>query len=112
MREDNASQHDDRGDRTEQSPLLGVRPFTPYRTAELCLCALAVVLGLLYLYTTLLPLAVLLPLYCLILLTITLLRVWEHHKRGEKGGFHWLSILGWAILTCAVMVATAVYFSA
>lgn len=112
MREDNASQHDDRGDRIEQPSIPGVRPFTPYRAAELCLCALAVVLGLLYLYTTLLPLAVLLPLHCLILLAITLLRVREHRKRGEKGGLHWLSILGWAILTGVVIVATAVYFSA
>ncbi len=114
MHEDNASQSNTPQGNPDQTPfsIPGVRPFTPYRTAELCLCALAVVLGLLYLYTSLIPLPVLLPLYCLLLLTITVLRIWEQRKRKEKGGSHWLSILGWSILTTAVIVATAVYFSA
>ena len=42
----------------------GVKPFTRYRAIELAVCGAAVIFGLLYLYTEIVSLSLLMPLYC------------------------------------------------
>ena len=88
------------------------RPFTKYKIAELILCAAAVILGLLYLYTNpkLIPLSVLLPVYAVVFCAIVPLRWLDLKASGLKGGFAVFTTAVWALLALAVVAATAVYF--
>jgi len=88
------------------------KPFTKYRAAELAVCALAVVLGLLYLNTELVSLAVLLPFYCLCFLLIPVLRVLEGRALGIKGTLHWITVACWGLLGAAMIAVTVGYFTA
>ena len=88
------------------------RPFTKYKIAELILCAAAVILGLLYLYTNpkLIPLSVLLPVYAAVLCAIVPLHWLDLKASGLKGGFAVFTTAVWALLALAVVAATVVYF--
>ena len=88
------------------------RPFTKYKIAELILCAAAVILGLLYLYTNpkLIPLSVLLPVYAGVFCAIVPLRWLDLKASGLKGGFAVFTTAVWALLALAVVAATVVYF--
>ena len=88
------------------------RPFTKYKIAELILCAAAVILGLLYLYTNpkLIPLSVLLPVYAAVFCAIVPLRWLDLKASGLKGGFAVFTTAVWALLALAVVAATVVYF--
>ena len=89
-----------------------VKPFTKYRAAELILCGIAVILGLLYLYAdALIPLGVLLPLYCVGFFGITVLRYLDAKATGSRGVFTALVIACWAALGIAMVIATVVYFT-
>ena len=88
-----------------------VRPFTRYRAAELILCGAAVILGLLYLYADgLVPLGVLLPLYCAGFFGISLLRLLDAKATGDRRMFTLITALCWAALGVAMVIATVVYF--
>ena len=89
----------------------GMKPFTKYRTIELAVCGIAVILGLLYLYADVLSLAVLLPLYCAVFAAVTVLRYLDAKALGLRGFASMLPIICWAVLTCAVIVATGAYFA-
>ena len=90
----------------------GTKPFTRYKVAELILCLLAVILGLLYLYTDpkIVPLDVLMPAYAAIFWIIIPLRLKDAKVLGTKGAARVLSVVVWVILALAVTAATAVYF--
>ena len=90
----------------------GTKPFTRYKVAELILCLLAVILGLLYLYTDpkIVPLDVLMPAYAAIFWIIIPLRLKDANVLGTKGAARFLSVVVWVILALAVTAATAVYF--
>ena len=90
----------------------GTKPFTRYKVAELILCLLAVILGLLYLYTDpkIVPLDVLMPAYAAIFWIIIPLRLKDAKVLGTKGAARFLSVVVWVILALAVTAATAVYF--
>ena len=90
----------------------GTKPFTRYKVAELILCLLAVILGLLYLYTDpkIVPLDVLMPAYTAIFWIIIPLRLKDAKVLGTKGAARFLSVVVWVILALAVTAATAVYF--
>ena len=88
------------------------KPFTGYKIAELILCAAAVILGLLYLYTDpkWIPLSVLLPVYAAVFCAIVPLRWKDLKATGLTGGFAVLTTAVWALIALAVIAATAVYF--
>ncbi|MBE6723862.1 MAG: host attachment protein [Ruminococcaceae bacterium] len=88
------------------------RPFTKYKVIELILCAAAVILGLLYLYTDpkLIPLSVLLPVYSAVFCAIVPLRWKDLRATGLGGGFAVFTTAVWGFLALAVIAATAVYF--
>lgn len=88
----------------------GVQPFTRYKVIELCVCALAVVLGLLYLYTDMVTLNVLLPLYSVFFCAIASLRYLDTRANGLKGFAAMLPVICWTILAIAVIAATVTYF--
>ena len=90
----------------------GTKPFTRYKVAELILCLLAVILGLLYLYTDpkIVPLDVLMPAYAAIFWIIIPLRLKDAKVLGTKGAARFLSGVVWVIRALAVTAATAVYF--
>ena len=89
-----------------------VKPFTKYKVVELILCAAAVILGLLYLYTDpkLIPLSILLPVYSAVFCAIVPLRWKDLKESGLTGGFAVFTTAVWAFLALAVIAATAVYF--
>ena len=88
----------------------GVRPFTKYKIAELCVCGAAVILGLIYLYLKWIPLGVLLPIYAVLFCAIVPLRWKDAKATGATGGFALLSTVLWGVMALLVIAATAVYF--
>ena len=90
----------------------GTKPFTKYKIAELTLCVVAVILGVLYLYTDpkLVPLDVLMPAYAVIFWAILPLRLKDAKAVGTKAAGTFLSVAVWVILALAVTAACAVYF--
>ncbi len=88
----------------------GAYPFTRYKIAELIVCVIAVVCGLLYLYTDVIGLAVLLPMYALLFAAVTYCRYKDTKALGGHGFAAYLTTACWGFLTVCVAVATAVYF--
>jgi len=88
----------------------GLKPFTKYRAAELIVCGVAVILGLLYLYAEIVTLAFLLPVYCAAFAAITVLRYFDAKAVGGHGFAVMLPVFCWGLLTAAVIAATAAYF--
>ncbi len=94
----------------EKVNVAAVRPFTKYRAAEMVLCILAIVLGLLYLYTDYVSLGVLLPAFTVGMAVITVLRVFDAKKSGLKGWVAYISAVFSGLLTLLVGGVTVVYF--
>ena len=88
----------------------GVKPFTRYRAIELAVCGAAVIFGLLYLYTEIVSLSLLMPLYCAAFAAITVLRYFDTKACGGRGFAAVLPVICWGFLTAAVIVATFAYF--
>ena len=88
----------------------GIYPFTRYKIAELIVCVIAVVCGILYLYTELISLAVLLPMYALLFAAVTYCRYKDTKALGGHGFAAYLTTACWGFLTVCVAVAAAVYF--
>lgn len=88
----------------------GLKP-SPLLLADLILCGSAIILGLLYLYTTWIPLYILLPVYIVIFSAIPVLRIADQKKKDKKGLGAWIPVIGWIIMDIIVIVATVVYFS-
>lgn len=88
----------------------GSYPFTKYKIAELIVCAAAVVAGLLYLYTDIVGLAVLLPVFSLIFAAVTVLRYMDTKTLGGHGFAAYLPVFCWGFLTVCVIAAAVVYF--
>ncbi len=88
----------------------GVKLPGKYQIAELVICLVAVVLGILYLKWRLVPLSILLPLYTAGFAGITALRFCDLRAKGEKRFVAHIPAIGWIILTIAVLLATALYF--
>ncbi len=87
-----------------------VRPFTKYRAAELAVCGVCVILGMLYLYTKVLSLSVLLPVYAAAFCLIPVLQYLDVKASGRTGFANYLPAIFWGILSVAVIVATVAYF--
>jgi len=83
---------------------------TGLKVAELVICLFAVVLGLVYLNTEWIPLAVLLPIYAAFFTAIPILRLTEAKQRGMKGLVPYLPALCSLLLAAAVIAACVVYF--
>lgn len=89
-----------------------VRPFTKYKIMELILCAAAVILGLLYLYTDpkLISLDILLPVYAAVFCALVPLRWMDLKANGVKGGFAVFTTAVWGVLALVVVAAAVIYF--
>lgn len=88
----------------------GSYPFTKYKIAEIIVCAAAVAAGLLYLYTDLVGLSILLPVFSLIFAAVTLLRYMDTKRLGGHGFAAYLPVFCWGFLSLCVLLATVVYF--
>ena len=107
----NQNQNPNRNEKDELPKVAqGTRPFTKYKIIELAVCLLAVILGLLYLYTDTLSLDILLPIYAVCFCAIVPLRYLDQKANGLHGGWAMLSVILWALLALVVVVSTAVYF--
>ncbi len=100
----------------------GTRPFTftKYRAVEMGLCVAAIILGLLYLYTDLVTLGLLLPVFSVGMAVITALRVLDGREaiaknEGDTGKIGkaaaYFPAVFSAFLTVVVIIVTAAYFS-
>ena len=87
-----------------------VRPFTKYRAVEMALCLAAIVMGLLYLYTSAVTLGVLLPSFTAGMAVITLMRYLDAKKSGGRGFIAYIPTVFSALLTVLVAAVTVVYF--
>ena len=86
------------------------RPFTKYRAVEMALCLAAIVMGLLYLYTSAVTLGVLLPSFTAGMAVITLMRYLDAKKSGGRGFIAYIPTVFSALLTVLVAAVTVVYF--
>ena len=85
------------------------KPFTLLKIVELAVGAIAVILGLLYLNTSLIPLGALLPAYSVCFAAIPILRAADAKKTG--GGFiAYLPAMCWGFLAVCVIGVTIAYF--
>ena len=82
-----------------------------FKLAELVICMVSLVLGLIYLNTDWIPLAVLLPVYAMFFTAIPVLKLIEARKNGAKGVIAILPALCYLLLALAVIGATVVYFA-
>lgn len=87
-----------------------VRPFTKYRAAELAVCGVCVILGILYLYAKVLTLSVVLPVYAVCFCVIPVLQFLDVKASGRTGFVNYLPPIFWGIISIAVIVATVVYY--
>ena len=96
----------------------GIKPFTKFRAVEMVLCAAAVVIGLLYLYTDAVTLNVLLPCYSAGMAVITVMRYFDMKATNNTstststgvGFIAKLPVIFSALLTILVLVVTVLYF--
>lgn len=87
-----------------------VRPFTKFRAAELAVCGVCVILGILYLYAKVLTLSVVLPIYAVCFCVIPILQFLDVKASGRTGFVNYLPPIFWGIISIAVIVATVVYY--
>lgn len=87
-----------------------VKPFTKFKAIEMAVCCFAVIIGLLYLYTSLIPLGVLMPLFSAAFVTLPVLRYLDSKACGVKGTPLIITTIAWSILALAVIAATVYYF--
>lgn len=88
-----------------------VRPFTKYRAAEMAVCGVCVILGILYLYTEILSLLVLMPVYAVCFCVIPVLQYLDIRAGGRTGFINYLPVIFWGILSVAVLAAAVIYFA-
>jgi len=87
-----------------------VRPFTKYRAAEMAVCGVCIVFGILYLYAKVLSLSVLMPVYAVCFCAIPVLQYLDVKASGRTGLVNYLPAVFWGILSVAVIAATVIYF--
>ncbi len=84
----------------------GPKPiFTKYRTAEVILCLVVVLMGVLYLYTELVSLGVLLPVFLAAFVAVPILRYLDDKARGIHGVALGISVAIAALPAVVVSVA-------
>lgn len=80
------------------------------KIAEIVICLIAVILGLIYLNTTWIPLGVLLPVYAVLFAAIPVLRLIDARNSGNRGLIGILPALCYLLLALVVIAAAVVYF--
>lgn len=100
----------DKNDNTVK-PISGVHPFTKYRAVETAVCGVCVILGILYLYAKVIPLAVLMPIYAVCFCAIPILQFLDIRASGRRGFINYVPAIFWGVISITVIVATVVYFA-
>ena len=83
---------------------------TGYRLAEIVLCLVVILVGVLYLYTDMVSLWLLLPVFLAVFIAIPVLRYLDERKRGVKGMALGLSVGIAALPAVVVIIAIIAYF--
>lgn len=81
-----------------------------FRAAELIICLIAVILGIIYLNTELISLDVLLPVYAVFFTALPVLRLMEARWSGNTKFVAVLPALCYLFLALVVIAATIIYF--
>ena len=82
---------------------------TGYRIAEIALCLVVILVGILYLYTDIVSLWLLLPVFLAVFIAIPVLRYLDERKRGIGGMALGLSVGIAALPAVVVTVAIIAY---
>ena len=85
--------------------------FSKYRIFELCICMLAMICGLCYLWAHLLPLAVVLPVLFVCFAAVPVCRYLEGKANGLAGIALWLPVVAMGLVAAVVLVAWIVYLA-
>ena len=80
------------------------------KLAELVICMVAVILGLIYLNTDWIPLSVLLPVYAVFFTAVPVLRLIDMKRNGGKGIALLFPAICYLLLSVVVIAAAVVYF--
>lgn len=82
--------------------------FSRYRAAEMGICLLAVILGLLYRFTGWISMGTVLVSFTVGFACCLILRILEKRRLGQR--VHWFGIVFGAIFTLITLTATILYF--
>ncbi len=85
--------------------------FTKYRAAELCICAVALLVGCLYLWAHILPLSVVLPIFFVCFAAVPIFRLGEGRANGLSGIALWLPVVAMGLVAVIVLVAWIAYLA-
>lgn len=82
-----------------------------YRLVELCICAVALVCGLCYLWAHVLPLAIVLPVLFVCFAAVPVCRYLEGKQNGLSGIALWLPVAAMGLVAAIVLAAWIVYLA-
>ena len=94
----------------EKLNIVGATPITPYGIAEMIICLVAAVLGLLYLYANIIPMEFLIPTYTAAFAAIAVLKFIDIKKSKTKKPSSFILAIVLAVLALAMAVVTVMYF--
>lgn len=106
----NKNEKNGMGNEEKLTVIPGTKPFTKFKFIELGVCVLAVIIGLLYLYAKVIPLAVLFPAFAVCFAAIPVLRFLDIKERGGRGFAEYLPAIAWAAMAAVTVVAMIAYY--
>ena len=81
-----------------------------YKTAELILCGVCVIVGVLYIYAKIIPLAVILPFFAASFTVLSIFAVMNLRKSRDRNFASYISVICRALLSLLIIAANVIYF--
>lgn len=84
---------------------------SPFKIAEMCIYLVALILGFMFLYSSAIPISVLLPVYTLCLAAGAVLRFTDLSKNGDRKFISYIPPVLISVLAAALAVVTVMMFT-
>lgn len=81
-----------------------------YKTAELILCGVCVIVGVLYIYAKIVPLAVILPFFAASFTLLSIFAFMNLRKNRDRNFASYIPAICRALLSLLIIAATVIYF--
>ena len=81
-----------------------------YKTAELILCGVCVIVGVLYIYAKIIPLAVILPFFAASFTLLSIFAFMNLRKNRDRNFASYIPAICRALLSLLIIAATVIYF--
>lgn len=86
------------------------RAHSKYKTAELILCGVCVIAGVLYIYAKIIPLAVILPFFAVSFTALSIFAFMNLQKNRDGRFASYISVICRALLSLLIIAANVIYF--